>query len=105
LPSETTVIDPLSEELISKCRRVGVDPTEIRVAASRYVAYREFYARSGRGQALPVDQWFRWYYAEASSETDGSSPSGCSVDSDSRNRGLMTDPANFLELLREASAT
>lgn len=100
------MIETLTEELQSRCRSAGVDPAEVQVAASRYDAYREFYARGGRGEALAVEQWFRWYYAEVSSESAGTntaSPGGCSVDSDSRNRGLMTNPGAFLELLTLAT--
>jgi hypothetical protein len=100
------MIEPLPEDLLIRCRTAGVDPTEVGVAASRYRAYRDFYARSGRGEALGLDQWFRWYYLEATSDRKGGqaeSPSGCSVDSDSRNRGLMTKPEAFLAILREVS--
>jgi hypothetical protein len=100
------MIEPLPEELLERCRSAGVDPAEVGVAASRYRAYRDFYARAGRGEALGVEQWFRWYYVEAASDSDAgktASPGGCSVESDSRNRGLMTNPAAFLEILRAAS--
>lgn len=100
-----TTIEPLSDELQDRCLTAGVNPSEVQIAVSRYRAYREFYVRSGGGEALPIEQWFHWYYTEVASETDRTtaSPGGCSVDSDSRNRGLMANPDAFLAILSLAA--
>jgi hypothetical protein len=72
---------------------------------SRYQAYRRYYDDARRASPLSLEEWFKWYRMEAASEADTqtASPGGCSVDSDARNRGSVTNPKAVLEVLRQLS--
>lgn len=82
------------------CRTEGIDPDEVRLVFSRYDAYREYTDKLS--QAIPLEQWFRFYRIEKSSEGDESepAPSGCSVDSDAVNNACISRPTEFLAALK-----
>ena len=80
-------------------QEASIDPNEVRLVYERYDAYREFTSRSGA--PLPLEQWFRFYHREKSSEgiQAGPPPSGCSADGDAVNDGCLKRPAEFLQVL------
>jgi hypothetical protein len=92
---------------LAACRDEGLDPAELRLVLDRYRAYRAYYVKGQRGEPLPLETWFSWYRMEAASEAQqqAPSPSGCSVDNDARNRGLMAKPAAFLKVLAQLAAS
>jgi len=83
------------------CRELEVDPEEVRIVFSRYDAYRQFTA-NGNGDRLSIDQWFRFYHLEKTSEGEqaGPAPSGCSVDSQAVNNACIKRPNAFIKVLR-----
>jgi len=84
------------------CRELNIDPAEVETVAGHYAAYRE-YTENARGSPLPLENWFRWYHVEKSSEAGelGASPSGCSVDPAAEGKALIRDPDAFLRALGE----
>lgn len=88
------------------CRARGFDPAEVRLVLSRYRAYRGYYESGNRGAALRLEDWFGFYHMEAASEVQQNAPtaSGCSVDPNARNRGAISDPAEFLKVLVQLEA-
>lgn len=82
------------------CQQEGIDPAEVRLVFERYAAYRA-YTEQTSGDAISLQQWFRFYHAEKSSE--GSEleqvPSGCSADGDAVNNACLTHPVRFLKVL------
>ncbi|MCK6370744.1 MAG: hypothetical protein L6Q83_05325 [Gammaproteobacteria bacterium] len=100
-----------SEETVSgwmeNCRRDGLDAAEVRLVYQRYRAYRAHHEKGGRGDPLPLERWFGWYRLEVASEagTQAPSPSGCSIDDDSRNRGMIRKPDAFLDALKALAAS
>jgi hypothetical protein len=82
------------------CREEGIDPAEVRLVYERYDAYRR-YTDGGAGDPLGVDQWFRFYYREKTSEgiQAGAVPEGCSADGDAVNNACLAKPAVFLRVL------
>lgn len=84
------------------CQEEGIDPGEVRLVYQRYEAYRGFYLQ-GRGEPLSLEAWFNCYRIETASEATAQSkpsPSGCSVDDGSHNRGVIRKPEAFLKVLR-----
>ena len=77
-----------------------IDPDEVRLVFERYDAQRRF--NEGRGAALALEQWFRFYHLEKSGEGEQTqpAPSGCSVDSDAVNNACIRRPADFLQVLK-----
>lgn len=82
------------------CRDDGIDPAEVRLVYARYQAYRRF-TEAGRGGAIGIDQWFRFYHREKTSEgiQAGPAPGGCSADGDAVNNACLDKPAAFLRVL------
>lgn len=88
------------------CRGRGFDPAEVRLVLGRYQAYRRYYEGGRRGEALPLENWFTFYRMETASEVQQNAPtaSGCSVDPNARNRGAITRPGDFLQVLARLAA-
>jgi hypothetical protein len=88
---------------VSACRAEGFDPAELRLVLERYRAYRGYHQQGRGAEPLPLARWFAWYRMENGSEAgqQAPSPSGCSVDEGSRNRGAIRKPAAFLRLLQQ----
>ena len=86
---------------LDRCRHARIDPDEVRVVFARYDAYRR-YTLQHRGQAIGLEQWFRFYRMEKASEGEQSqpAPAGCSVDSDAVNNACIQRPIEFLEVLK-----
>lgn len=84
-----------------RCREQGFDPEEVVMVADRYRAYRDYMA--GRGGALALEAWFRFYRMEKDSETgaQGGAVSGCTATGEANAQNCLTSPGPFLELLRE----
>ncbi len=82
------------------CQQEGIDPAEVRLVFERYAAYRT-YTEQTSGGAISVAQWFRFYYAEKSSEGSEAEkvPSGCSADGDAVNNACLSRPGQFLKVL------
>jgi hypothetical protein len=82
------------------CQQESIDPAEVRLVFERYDAYRT-YTEKATGNAISLEQWFRFYHAEKS--TDGGEsevvPSGCSADGDAVNNACLSRPAEFLKVL------
>ncbi len=99
--------DEYLPDWLKLARAEGFDPAEIRLVLGRYQAYRGYYLRGRRGEPLPLEAWFNWYRMETASETAGQSPSpsGCSVDDESRNRGAIRKPEAFLRVLSRLAAS
>jgi hypothetical protein len=91
----------------SACRDEGLDPAEVRLVLGRYEAYRSYHTQGRRGEPLPIETWFNWYRMETVSETGQQfqSPSGCSVDDQARNRGVIRNPEAFLRALKRLAAS
>ncbi len=89
-------------ELLAQQNRI--DPDEVRLVFERYAAQRRFTA--GRGTALPLAQWFRFYHLEKSGEGEQlqPAPSACSVDSDAVNNACIKRPQEFLLVLEAYDA-
>jgi hypothetical protein len=89
------------------CRADGLDPAEVRLVLRRYEAYRGYHTQGRRGEPLPIETWFNWYRMETISETGQQfqSPSGCSVDDQARNRGVIRNPEAFLRALKRLAAS
>ena len=86
----------------SLCRARRIDPAEIEMVASRYVAYRDYMQPHGGG--LPLAGWFRFYCQEKASDNGaqtGGVVSDCSAGGEAvQQNGSLTDPQGFLEILR-----
>jgi len=82
------------------CRQEGIDPGEVRLVFERYDAYRRF-TDKGSGAAISLQQWFRFYHREKTSEgvQAGPAPGGCSADGDAVNNACLRKPAEFLRVL------
>ncbi len=87
------------------CDAEGIDPEEVRMVFARYDAYRQFNEKRP-GASISLDQWFRFYHMEKSSEGEqaGPAPSGCSVDSDAVNNACIKRPGPFLVALKAYNA-
>ena len=94
------------DEWAAWCREEGFDPAEVRLVFGRYQAYRKFYDAGGRGEGLPLQNWFTFYRMETASEVEQNAPtaSGCSVDPNARNRGAIARPREFLVVLLRLAA-
>lgn len=85
----------------SQCRARGIDPAEIEMVASRYIAYRDYMKPHGGG--LPLNGWFRFYCQEKASESGdqtGGVVSECSATGEAVQQTMLGDPRAFLEILR-----
>jgi len=82
------------------CRQASIDPDEVRLVYERYDAYRR-YTEEGSGGSIPLEQWFRFYHREKTSEgaQAGQLPGGCSADGDAVNDACLKKPAEFLRVL------
>lgn len=82
------------------CSQANIDPDEVRLVFERYEAYREF-TDNGGGGAIQLEQWFRFYHREKSSEGNraGPAPGGCSADGDAVDNACLQKPAEFLLVL------
>lgn len=72
------------------------------MVSSRYRAYRDFMAPRGGG--LTLEAWFRFYRLEKQSEAPdqtGGVVSGCSATGEATDQNVLTNPAAFLDVLRE----
>ncbi len=89
-----------SSDWHGECREAGIDPAEVQRVARHYRAYRQ-YTESVKSDALPLEQWFRWYHIEKASENQnpGVAPADCSVDSHALGNSLISHPDIFLRLL------
>jgi len=84
-----------------ECREERIDPDEVRLVYQRYEAYRRF-TDSGAGEAIALEQWFRFYHLEKSTEgiqAGAPAPGGCSADGDAVNNACLKKPAGFLRVL------
>jgi hypothetical protein len=85
----------------SQCRARDIDPAEVEMVASRYVAYRDY--MQPRGGGLPLSGWFRFYCQEKASESGdqtGGVVSECSATGEAIQQTMLGDPHTFLEILR-----
>jgi hypothetical protein len=85
----------------SLCRARHIDPAEVEMVASRYVAYRDYMQLHGGG--LPLAGWFRFYCQEKASDNgaqSGGVVSDCSATGEAVEQNVLTDPQGFLEILR-----
>ena len=90
-----------SSDWRSQCRVRGIDPAEVELVASRYVAYRDYMKPHGGG--LPLTGWFRFYCQEKASESGdqtGGVVSECSATGEAVQQTMLGDPRTFLEILR-----
>jgi hypothetical protein len=72
------------------------------MVSGRYRAYRDYMAPQGGG--LTLDVWFRFYRLEKQSEAPdqaGGVVSGCSATGEATEQNVLTNPAAFLDILRE----
>ena len=95
-PSESA-----SSDWRSQCRERRIDPVEVEMVASRYVAYRDYMKAHGGG--LPLAGWFRFYCQEKASESGdqaGGVVGGCSATGEAIEQTMLSDPRGFLEVLR-----
>ncbi len=97
--------DAQPPDWVRLCLGEGLDPAEVRLVLDRYRAYERYYRSGSRGEPLPLAAWFNWYRMETASEAtqQGPSPSGCSVEDDARNRGVILRPQAFLKVLSVAA--
>ena len=100
-----TLNTPAEPDWLRLCRRDHIDPDEVRLVFSRFDAYRQYGAANG-GTRITLEQWFRFYHLEKTSDGQqtGPAPSGCSVDSDAVNNACIHQPGPFLEVLKAYSA-
>ena len=91
----------MDQDWMSLCGAEGIDPEEVRMVFARYDAYRQF-SKNKPGASISLDQWFRFYHLEKTSEGQqaGPAPSGCSVDSDAVNNACIKRPGPFLITLK-----
>jgi hypothetical protein len=85
----------------SLCRARRIDPVEVEMVASRYVAYRDYMQPHGGG--LSLAGWFRFYCQEKASESgtqSGGVVSDCSATGEAIEQNVLSDPQGFLEILR-----
>lgn len=83
------------------CRTTDIDPREVRLIYARYDAYRGFTEKSSAA-AIPLNQWFHFYYREKNSEglQAGAPVEGCSADGDAVNHACLQRPGEFLQVLK-----
>jgi hypothetical protein len=98
-----TLVSPESvgSDWRSQCRDRRIDPAEVEMVASRYVAYRDY--MQPRGGGLPLSGWFRFYCQEKASESGdqaGGVVSECSATGEAVEQAMLRDPRGFLEILR-----
>ncbi len=90
-----------SSEWRSLCRARRIDPAEVEMVSSRYVAYRNYMQPHGGG--LPLAGWFRFYCQEKASES-GTQSSGvvsdCSATGEAIEQNVLSDSQGFLQILR-----
>jgi hypothetical protein len=91
----------MQDSWLELCRTGGIDPQEVRLIYERFDAYRGF-TEQKTGSAIPVEQWFRFYYLEKNSEglQAGVPVGGCSADGDAVNNACLARPGEFLEVLK-----
>ena len=85
----------------SLCRERRIDPVEVEMVSSRYLAYRDYMKAHGDGLSLAV--WFRFYCQEKASESGtqtGGVVGGCSATGEAVEQNILTDPQGFLKILR-----
>jgi hypothetical protein len=90
-----------SSDWRSQCRARRIDPAEVEMVASRYVAYRDYMKAHGGG--LPLAGWFRFYCQEKASESGdqtGGVVSECSATGEAVGQAVLSEPRVFLEILR-----
>ena len=87
------------------CREQEIDPDEVRIVFSRYEAYRRF-TTEGEGTPIGLEQWFRFYHLEKTSEGEqaGLAPGGFGADSSGGNIAAIQRPRDFLEILKALQA-
>ncbi|MBM4221228.1 MAG: hypothetical protein FJ170_04700, partial [Gammaproteobacteria bacterium] len=81
----------------SQCLARRIDPLEVEMVASRYVAYRDYMKAHGGG--LPLAGWFRFYCQEKASESGdqaGGVVSECSATGEAVDQPMLRDPRGFL---------
>ncbi len=78
-----------------------IDSREVRLVYERYAARLRF-AEQQQIEPIALEQWFRFYYLEKTTEGEqaGPAPSGCSVDGDAVNNACIKRPREFLRLLQ-----
>lgn len=97
----TTQPQSASSDWRSLCRARRIDPAEVEMVSSRYVAYRDYMELHGGG--LPLVGWFRFYCQEKASESGtqgGGVVSDCSATGEAIEQNVLSDPQGFLEILR-----
>lgn len=90
-----------NSEWRSLCRARRIDPTEVEMVSSRYVAYRDYMQSHGGG--LPLAAWFRFYCQEKASESgtqSGGVASDCSATGEAIEQNVLSDSQGFLDVLR-----
>lgn len=93
--------ESLASDWRMQCRAQRIDPAEVEMVASRYVAYRDY--MKPRGGGLPLAGWFRFYCQEKASESGdqtGGVVGGCSATGEATEQTMLGDPQSFLEILR-----
>ncbi|MCL4790430.1 MAG: hypothetical protein KJ040_00060 [Gammaproteobacteria bacterium] len=89
-----------SSDWRSLCRARRIDPDEVEMVASRYLAYRNY--MQPRGGGLSLAGWFRFYCQEKASESGdqtGGVVSECSATGEAIQQTMLGDPRTFLEIL------
>jgi len=91
----------MQEQWLELCRAAGIDPQEVQLIYDRYDAYRGF-TEETTAVAISLEQWFRFYHLEKSSEglQAGAAVEGCSADGDAVNNACLRRPGEFLEVLQ-----
>jgi hypothetical protein len=87
------------------CKASGIDIAEVQMVAQRYTAYRDYMAgqgTAGKGDALTLEAWFRFYRLEKESESGahGGMASGCSATGEAPEQNLLSSPRAFFDILR-----
>ncbi len=86
----------------ARARDLRIDPQEVRLVFNRYAA-RLRYAEQRQIEPIALEQWFRFYHMEKTTEGQQAEavPGGFPAESDAVDDGAcITRPREFLELLR-----
>ena len=90
----------------SRCKRLGLDPQEVKAVSSRYDMYATYTSEQG-AEVLDLARWYKWYRVEKLSEGHAMQTppaQGCSVDAETEPRGPAVSEQDFLELLTDYRA-
>ena len=101
MPQTVRPPESASKDWRSLCRERRIDPTEVEMVASRYLAYQDYMKAHGDG--LSLVGWFRFYCQEKASEggaQTGGVVGGCSATGEAVEQNMLTNPQGFLEILR-----